>query len=124
MCRPTKNYYQAQQNPDGRKEFEEAAAQEAKARLKRKAELDGFKSEAEEKAWLLREGNLVGHLKWLTEAAADNYTQAQNPCIQSLTSFEFLVVHYMLEERKRLIDEIIAEIAETPSSLKPKNFYD
>lgn len=71
-----------------------------------------FEAEAEEKAWLLREGNLVGHLKWLTEAAADNYTQAQNPHIQSLTSFEFLVVHYMLEERKRLLDEVIAEIAE------------
>nr|DAF17695.1 MAG TPA: hypothetical protein [Caudoviricetes sp.] len=110
MYRPAKNYHWIQQNhPEERKKFEEVAAQEAKARLKRKAELDGFKSEAEEKAWLLREGNLVGHLKWLTEAAADNYTQAQNPHIQSLTSFEFLVVHYMLEE---LLDEVIAEIAE------------
>lgn len=112
MYRPTKNYYQAQQNLDERKEFEEAAAQEAKARLKRKAELDGFKSEAEEKAWLLREGDLGGHLMWLTKAAADNYTQAQNPHIQPSTSFEFLVTAYMLEERKRLLDEIINEIAE------------
>ena len=112
MYRPTKNYYQVQQNPDEHKEFEEAAAQEAKARLKRKAELDGFKSEAEEKAWLQREGDLVGHLTWLTEAAADNYTQAQNPHIQPSTSFEFLVTAYMLEERKRLLDEVVAEIAE------------
>lgn len=112
MYQPTMNYHEACQNPESRRAFEEAAMHEAKARLKRKAELDGFKSEAEEKAWLLREGNLVGHLKWLTEAAADNYTQAQNPHIQALTSFEFLVVHYTLEERKRLLDEIIAEIAE------------
>lgn len=112
MYRPAKNYYQVQQNPDEHKEFEEVAAQEAKARLKRKAELDGFKSEAEEKAWLLREGDLEGHLTWLTEAAADNYTQAQNPHIQPSTSFEFLVTAYMLEERKRLLDEVVAEIAE------------
>jgi hypothetical protein len=112
MCKILKTYHEACKNPEAREAFEEAAMHEAKARLKLKAELDGFKSEAEEKARLLREGNLVGHLKWLTEAAADNYTQAQNPHIQSLTSFEFLVVHYMLEERKRLLDEIIAEIAE------------
>lgn len=112
MYRPDRNYKAVQQNPDEWRAFEDAAFEEAQARLKRKAELDGFKSEAEEKAWLLREGDLVGHLKWMTEAAADNYAQAQNPHIQPSTSFEFLVTAYMLEERKRLLDEIVAEIAE------------
>lgn len=118
MNRPTKNYHEAQQNPDEWQAFEDAAFEEAQARLKRARELSGFKSEAEEIAYLRNseEADLVERSYWATEAAADNLIQASDPDISPETSFEFLVATHMQSEIARVLDATVSAMIEEENS--------
>jgi hypothetical protein len=114
MNRPDRNYKAVQQNPDEWRAFEDAAFEEAQARLKRARELNGFKSEAEEIAYLRNseEADLAERSYWATEAATDNLIQAGDPDISPETSFEFLVSAFMQEEIARVFDATLSVMIE------------
>lgn len=116
--RPTKNLSQIRDDYAEHEVFETEAMHEAKARLKRAGARNGFNSEAEEKAYLRNseEADLIERSYWATEAAEDNYTQAQNPHITPETSFELLVGSYIQEEIARVLDEVVSEAVEAENA--------
>ena len=119
MYRPDRNYKAVQQNPDEWQAFEDAAFEEAQARLKRARELNGFKSEAEEIAYLRNseeEVDLIERSYWATEAAADNLIQAGDPDISPEISFEFLVTSHIQSEIARVLDATVSAMTEEENS--------